>query len=132
MADYTHMNLKDVEDLAPKFGMAPGLEARFPTAELGLEKSGLSYQRFDPGYRLPFGHKHKAQEEVYVIAGGGGRAKLGDDVVELRQWDVIRIPSETMRSIEAGPHGLELLAFGAPNVGPVDEDVDMVPGWWSG
>ena len=131
MADYTHMNLKDVEDLAPKFGMAPGLEARFPTAQLGLRNSGLSYQRFDPGYRLPFGHKHKAQEEVYVIVDGSGRAKLDDEVIELRQWDTIRIPNETMRGIEAGPDGMELIAFGAPNVGPVDEDVDMERGWWS-
>lgn len=131
MAGYTILNLKDVEDLAPKFGMAPGLEARFPTSSLGVENSALSYQRFAPGYRLPFGHKHKAQEEVYVFVAGSGRMKLDDEVIEVKQWDVVRIPSATMRGVEAGPDGLELIAFGAPHTGPVDEDVEMTRGWWS-
>ena len=131
MAGHTLVNLKDVEDLAPKFGFAPGLESRFPTSALGLENSGLSYQRFAPNFRLPFGHRHKAQEEVYVFVDGSGRMKLDDDVVDVKQWDVVRIPSATMRSVEAGPDGLELVAFGAPHTGSVDEDVEMERGWWS-
>ena len=131
MAEHTIVNLKDVEDAAPKFGFAPDLEARFASGALGLENSGLSYQRFAPNYRLPFGHKHKAQEEVYVFVGGSGRMKLDDEVVDVKQWDVVRIQSPTMRGLEAGPDGLELVAFGAPNTGAVDEDVEMVPGWWS-
>ena len=40
--------------------------------------------------------------------------KLDDEIVEVRQWDVLRVPGETMRAFEAGPGGVELLAFGAP------------------
>ena len=77
------MNLKEVEDQAPKFGMSPGLEARFATAPLELQESGVSYQRFEPNFRLPFGHKHKSQEELYVIVNGSARVKIDDEVVEL-------------------------------------------------
>jgi len=132
MAEHTIVNLKEVEDMAPKFGMAPGLEARFAGGALGLENSGLSYQRLAPGFRMPFGHRHKQQEEVYVIVGGGGRLKLDDEVIEVREWDVIRIPSDAMRALEAGPQGAELLAFGAPNTGSPADDVEMEQGWWSG
>lgn len=129
MGDYTIKNMKEVEDQAPKFGFSPSLEARFAREDLGLTKSGISYQRLAPNYRIPFGHRHGEQEEIYVVAGGGGRLKLDDEVIEVRQWDAVRIPRETVRCVEAGPEGLELLAFGAPNTG--GGDVDMIENWWT-
>jgi len=131
MAGHTIVNLKEVEDMAPKFGFAPNLEARFATAALDLQKSGLSYQRLAPNFRMPFGHRHKEQEEVYVLVSGSGRVKLDDEIVEVKEWDMVRVPGETMRAFEAGPDGAELLAFGAPNTGPPQEDAEMEPGWWN-
>ena len=41
MAGYTLKNLKnDVEDMAPKFDMPPGLEGRFARNDLDSEQSG--------------------------------------------------------------------------------------------
>jgi mannose-6-phosphate isomerase-like protein (cupin superfamily) len=129
MADYTVVNLKEVEDQAPKFGLSPQLEARMARVALGLENSGVSYQRMAPNFRVPFGHKHKNQEEVYVLVGGSARIKLEDEVVDLKPFDAVRVPKDTMRSFEAGPEGAEFIAIGAPNTGPGDADV--VRGWWS-
>lgn len=129
MATYTIKNLKEVEDSAPKFGMSDVLEARFAREDLGLERSGVSYQRLQPGARLPFGHKHTEQEELYVVVGGSGRIKLDEEILDLRQWDAVRIPAGTMRSLEAGSEGLEVVEFGAPNND--NTDVEMVQGWWS-
>jgi mannose-6-phosphate isomerase-like protein (cupin superfamily) len=125
LAAYTKLNLKeDVDDQAPNFGLSPDLEARMARVPLELEGFGVSYQRIAPNYRVPFAHRHRQQEEVYVVVGGGGRAKLGDDVVELKQWDALRVPRETMRGFEAGPDGLEVIAIGAPNTGPGDAEMD--------
>ena len=129
MAGYTVKNLKEIEDQAPKFGFSPNLEARFARDHLGCEGSGVSYQRLAPNFRIPFGHKHGHQEEIYVLVSGNARIKLDDDVVELKQWDAVRISKETMRNIEAGPAGAELLAFGAGDGGL--GDAEMTPGWWS-
>jgi uncharacterized cupin superfamily protein len=130
MADYTLVNLKtDVEDQAPKFGFAPNLESRFARRALGLEKSGLSYYRVAPGYRLPFGHNHGEQEEVYLIVSGSARMKLDDKIVELQQWDALRVPGEVTRGFEAGPDGAEIVAFGAPNT--ENKDAEMVQEWWT-
>lgn len=129
MAAYTLINLEQVEDSAVAYGFSPQLEARFAREPLGLERAGVSLQRLEPGFRMPFGHRHRSQEELYVVVGGGGRIKLDDEVVELRRWDAVRIPAETMRCVEAGPGGLELLAFGAPYTGP--GDAEIVPGWWA-
>jgi mannose-6-phosphate isomerase-like protein (cupin superfamily) len=130
MAGYTIKNLKsDVEDMAPKFDMSPGLEGRFARDELDAEQSGISYQRLAAGFRMPFGHRHKEEEELYVVVGGNGRIKLDDDILELKQWDTLRIAPETMRCLEGGPDGVEVLAFGARGLG--NDDVEMTPGWWS-
>jgi uncharacterized cupin superfamily protein len=129
MADYTLVNLKEVEDQAPRFGMAPNMEMRMARVALGLQNSGVSYQRLAPNFRLPFGHTHKQQEEVYVLVGGSARVKLDDEVVELKPFDAVRVHRDTMRSFEGGPEGAELIAIGAPNTGP--GDADTVQGWWS-
>ena len=65
MADHTLVNLREVEDLAPKHGLGGVLESRFARTALGLEKSGLTLYKVSPGFRLPFGHTHGEQEEVY-------------------------------------------------------------------
>lgn len=114
MSGYTIKNLKEIEDQAPKFGLSPDLEARFARGPLEFERSGLSYQRFAPNFRTPFGHKHEEQEEVYVLVSGSGRIKLDDVVHELTQWDAVRIAKGTMRAFEAGPEGAEILVFGGP------------------
>ena len=129
MPGYTIVNLvDDVEDMAPRFGYAPQMQSRFARVPLGLERSGVSLFRIAPGFRVPFGHRHGEQEEVYVVVRGSARMKLGEDVVELRQWDAVRIAPETERGLEAGPDGLELIAFGAPNT--ENRDAEMLPGFW--
>ena len=128
MADYTRINLKaDVEDMAPKHGME-GIESRFARRNLELANSGVGYYRLDPGYRMPFGHTHSEQEEVYVVVSGGARLAVDDEIVDLAQWDAVRVPPGAMRATEAGPDGAEILAFGAPNTD--NQDADMQPGWW--
>jgi quercetin dioxygenase-like cupin family protein len=129
MAGYTIVNLKEVEDQAPKFGHSPNLEARFARVPLELENAGISYFRLAPNFRIPFGHKHQQQEEIYVLVGGSARAKLGDEVVELKAWDAVRVSPETVRSFEAGPEGAEYIAFGAPNT--ENRDAQLVPNWWT-
>jgi mannose-6-phosphate isomerase-like protein (cupin superfamily) len=128
MAGHTHVNLKEVEDQAPKFGMSPDMEFRSARVPLEMENAGISYLRLAPNFRQPFGHNQKVQEEVYVLLSGSARVKLEDEVVELKPLDAVRIDRETMRGIEGGSEGAELIAFGAPNTGPGDAEV--VQGWW--
>ena len=130
MAGFTKVNLKeDVDDQAPNFGLSPNLEARMARVPLEMENAGISYQRIAPNFRVPFGHKHKNQEEVYVVLSGSLRMKIEDEVHDLKQWDAVRVDKDTMRSFEGGPEGAEMMAIGAPSTGPGDADV--VQGWWA-
>jgi mannose-6-phosphate isomerase-like protein (cupin superfamily) len=129
---FTRRNLKeDLEGLGSNFDGAPGLEFRAATKALELEESGLTYQRVPPGYRFPYGHTHKTQEEVYVVVRGGGRMKVDDEIIDLKEWDAVRVPPGSWRGYEAGPDGLEILVIGAPSLGEDPRgDVEGTRDWW--
>ncbi len=129
---YTLRNLRDdPEDLGSNFDGPPDLEFRAATKLLGLERSGLTFQRIPRDYRFPYGHTHETQEEVYVVVDGGGRMAVDDEVFELRKWDAVRVPPGSWRGYEAGPDGLELIIIGAPNLGDDPRgDVEGSRDWW--
>ena len=128
MGSYTKTNLRQVEDQAPNFGMPAEMQARFARTPLEGQSLGLSLLTLAPGFRIPFAHKHANQEEIYVVVRGSARIKVEDEIVELGQWEAIRFDKDTMRAVEAGPDGVEYLAFGA---GDDPRDAEVVQGWWS-
>ena len=131
---FTRRNIrKDLDDVGSNFDGPPDLEFRAATRALELRECALSYQRVPPGYRFPYGHTHRTQEEVYVVVRGTGRMKLDDEIVELEEWDAVRVAPGTWRGYEAGPEGLEMLVIGAPNLGEDPrEDVTGARDWWAG
>ena len=126
-APYTLKRLTDVEDSAPKFGFGELQEARFAARDLEAEHTGVTHLRVKPGQRQGFAHRHENAEEVYVVIAGSGRVKLDDDIVELEPLDALRVSAPVTRRFEAGPEGLELIAFGPRHEG----DGEVLPEWWS-
>ena len=124
--DYKIVNIKELEDMAVKFGLSPNVEARFGRSATDAKQGGFSYQKLAPDFRQPFGHRHEAQEEFYVVLSGSGTITLGDDTQELKQWDVVRVAPAVARGFESGPDGLEFLAFGAGETG----DAEMLESFW--
>jgi mannose-6-phosphate isomerase-like protein (cupin superfamily) len=81
---YTHLNLNEVEDMAPRFGMGEQGEARFATRPLEARRTGLSHQRLRPGVRQAFGHHHQHAEEVFLVLAGSGRIKIDDEIEHVK------------------------------------------------
>jgi mannose-6-phosphate isomerase-like protein (cupin superfamily) len=126
-APFTHKKLTDIEDSAPKFGYGELQEARFANDDLEAERTGVSYLRVKPGKRQGFAHKHEDAEEVYVVLSGAGRLRLDDEIIEIEPLDAIRISPGVTRQLEAGPVGLDVLAFGPRH----DGDGELIPDWWT-
>jgi mannose-6-phosphate isomerase-like protein (cupin superfamily) len=124
---YTIHALADSEDMAPKYGLDSQGEARFATKDLAAEQTGVSLQSLKPGKRQMFGHRHDEAEEVYVVLSGSGRVKLDDDIEEITAMDAIRVSPTVTRAFEAGPDGMQVLAFGPHRSG----DGEVILGWWS-
>jgi mannose-6-phosphate isomerase-like protein (cupin superfamily) len=126
---YIHKNFKDdIDDSAASSDAVTDIEARFGRSPLEAEQIGVSYFKYGAGYRAPFGHHHREQEEAYVVISGSGKIKLDEEIIDLRQWDVIRVAAEVVRGFEGGPDGLEIIAVGGHR--PEGGDGEMTPGWW--
>lgn len=120
MSDYTVVKVSDVPDQGPNLGIAPDVEIRFLRNDLGCADCGVSYARIAPNGKRESGHRHKRQEEIYLLVSGSARIKVGDDIVDLEPWTAVRVPPDTTRALAAGPEGAEFVLVGAPNTGPGD------------
>jgi mannose-6-phosphate isomerase-like protein (cupin superfamily) len=112
MSDYAIVNLLEQDDTVQ--GRLEGLEGRFSRTPLGARDIGVSHWKYAPNLRNPVGHSHREQEEAYVVVVGSGRVRLDDEIRDIGQWDVVRVGPGVVRSFEAGPDGLELIAVGGP------------------
>ena len=127
MADFTLKNLKQLDNALAE--RTSEVEARFARDQLNSEHLGVSYFHYSPNFRSPFGHRHREQEEAYVVVGGSGRVRLEDEIVELKPWDVLRVAPQVVRTFESGPDGLDLIAIGSDR--PEGGDGEMVQDHWT-
>jgi mannose-6-phosphate isomerase-like protein (cupin superfamily) len=127
MSDYAIVNLLEQDDTVQ--GRLEGLEGRFSRNPLGSRDIGVSHWKYAPNLRNPVGHSHREQEEAYVVVSGSGRAKLDDEIVDLTEWDVLRVAPAVVRSFEAGPEGMDVICIGGrkPEGGDTVRDEDFWP-----
>jgi mannose-6-phosphate isomerase-like protein (cupin superfamily) len=125
MPDWTKKNFHDLEDRSPP---DVAMQWRFARDALHARELGVSRFTYEPASRMPFGHRHGEQEEVYVVVAGTGRAKLDDEIVELAAWDVLRVAPAVARSFEAGPEGMDVICIGGRR--PEGGDNVLVPHFW--
>ena len=128
MSNYAKLNLLELDDSVGE--RSAEIEGRFGRTKLGARDIGVSHWRYAPNFRSPVGHKHREQEEAYVVVAGSGRMLLDGEVVELRQWDTVRVAPEVVRAFESGPDGLDLIAVGGPK--PEGGDGETVAADWPG
>jgi|SRR5215217_5899609 len=124
---YSKINIEELDDQAAGFGLE-SQEARFARRDIGAERIGVSHYSVRPGQRLEFGHRHRSMEEAYLVVDGGGTFRVDDETFAVRRLDVIRVPPESWRGWEAGPDGMELVAFGEHVEG--DDETEMDMNWW--
>jgi mannose-6-phosphate isomerase-like protein (cupin superfamily) len=125
MSDWTKKNFDDLPDVSPPDAQ---VQWRFAREALRSPELGVSRFTYEPGGRMPWAHRHRVQEEVYVVVAGSGRAKLDDEVVELSMWDVLRVAPAVVRSFEAGPDGLDVICIGGRK--PKGGDTERFEDFW--
>jgi mannose-6-phosphate isomerase-like protein (cupin superfamily) len=126
MSAYKIVNLMEIDNSVGD--RAPGLEGRLARQHLESRDLGVSHWRYPPDFRAPASHRHGSQEEAYVVVSGSGRARVDDEIVELQQWDVLRVAPEVVRGFQAGPDGLEMIAVGGPR--PEEGDGQLAEDPW--
>jgi mannose-6-phosphate isomerase-like protein (cupin superfamily) len=128
VTEYTIVNLEDVDDW---LGDYPG-EMRGVTYPLGAEQAALTYRRMPQhtGSKGSYGHRHREQEELYFVLSGRLQFKLGDEVVELRKHQAVRVPASTVRGVwNDEPEDAELIIV-SKRIDDPRGDVETVDGFW--
>ena len=128
MADYTIVKREDAEDV---LGDYPG-EMRMLTGPLGAEQVALTWRRMPQhtGGKGGYGHRHKSQEELYLVLKGVLQFKLGDDVVDVPAGCAVRVPASTWRSVwNDKPEDAELVIVSTRVDGP-DAEAELLPDFW--
>lgn len=125
MPDWTKKNFDDLRDVSPEHVR---IQWRFARDALDSPELGLSRFTYQPGARMPWGHRHREQEEAYVVVAGSGRAKLDGEIIELAPWDALRVAPGVTRSFEAGPEGMDLICIGGRK--PTGGDAERFEDFW--
>lgn len=101
--DYSKIELGKFSNLSENvFQPSPDfkLEGKvFVKDDLGLTSSEISFNTMQPGAALPFLHKHKENEEIYLAIKGEGQMLLNDNYVDMKEGSIIRVATDTERAI---------------------------------
>ena len=89
-------DLREQGFVHPKLG--PVKCKLFLQKALGLTSMEVSLNLLPPGAGLPFYHRHREHEELYVFVGGRGRFQVDDQTLDVREGTVIRVSPEGERT----------------------------------
>jgi mannose-6-phosphate isomerase-like protein (cupin superfamily) len=128
MSGYTAISLEDAPDV---LGDYPG-EMRFLTGALEAEQAALTYRRMPPGTggRGSYGHRHKTQEELYLVIDGTLTFKVGDDVFEAGPGTAVRVAAETVRSVHNDTDADVVLIIASIKAEDYDGEVEFEQDFW--
>ncbi len=67
---------------------------------LGLTGCEISVNTVPKNFKTPFNHKHKQNEEVYIILKGEGIITVDNDHINVKEGSVIKVLAAASRTIE--------------------------------
>ena len=105
---------------------------RFATYDIDAEQAALTWRRMPPntGGKGSYGHRHKTQEEIYLVVSGTLQFKLYDDVVDVPAGTVVRVAPHVVRSVwNEGPDDVELVIV-SQKIDDPSGDAETVPDFW--
>jgi hypothetical protein len=115
-----------------------------PRRQLDLQGVALGLIKLPPNQGYTFTHRHREQEEVYIVIDGQGELLVDDERLPLGRGDIIRVAPATRRALKAAENGLFVICAGALPLGfpkhpdsryLIDDgipDYDDIPPWYQG
>lgn len=61
--------------------------------------SEISFRELPPNTNIPFLHKHKNHEEIYIFLKGQGKFQVDDEVFNIREGSVVKVSPEGNRTL---------------------------------
>jgi mannose-6-phosphate isomerase-like protein (cupin superfamily) len=70
---------------------------------LELKGMGITVAEYPAGKGYEHTHYHSEQEEVYLLASGRGQMVVDDEVIDLREGDIVRVGPPARRALRSHP-----------------------------
>ena len=67
---------------------------------LSLTGCEISVNTVQKGFKVPFNHKHKQNEEVYIILKGQGCITVDGERIDVQEGSAVKIAPDASRTIE--------------------------------
>ncbi len=68
---------------------------------LGLTSCEISVSAMPAGIKLPFNHKHKQNEEIYIFLKGNGTMTLDNELIEVKEGSCVKVLPDAVRTMES-------------------------------
>ena len=115
-----------------------------PRRQLDLQAVAIGLIKLPPNEGYTFTHRHRKQEEVYLVIEGSGYILVDDELLDLCKGDAVRVAPEARRALKAEKEGLLVFCAGGVAQGYpenpnsrylIDDgipDYDDIPPWYEG
>jgi mannose-6-phosphate isomerase-like protein (cupin superfamily) len=102
---------------------------RFLSGPISLTSCEISVNRIPAGYGYGFTHRHKKNEEIYIVVGGSGVFYADGATHPVQEGSVVRVAPAVVRSVEASADTpLDYICVQAPEGGmPYSFREDGIP-----
>lgn len=100
--NYSIGNIGEFSQLGEYLFMHPTVNLPIPGKvfvgeKLNTSSMEISFQTLAPGKEILFDHKHRENEEVYVVIKGNGIFIIDDEVTNVKEGSIIRISPNAKR-----------------------------------
>ena len=88
---------------------------------LGLSGSEISFNYIPAGSKAPFSHKHKENEEVYMVLRGEGSMEIDGKTLKIKEGSVVKVSPAAVRKIESAENSDLIVAVIQTRAGSLDQ-----------
>jgi mannose-6-phosphate isomerase-like protein (cupin superfamily) len=129
-SDYTHAEREQATDLMAAYE-GYGEMLSYGDA-VGAEQVAFSWRRMPAGTggRGSYGHRHRTQEELYVVLAGTATFKVGDDVFEAGPGAAVRVAPHALRSVHNDTGEDVQLVICSTRCADLEAEVEAEAGFW--
>ena len=97
MANFKNVEIGTIQEIGQKYENGKA----FLHDLLGLTSCEISINSMKKGVKLPFNHKHKQNEEIYIFLKGEGSMTLDNEVIQVKEGSCVKVMPNAVRTMES-------------------------------
>ncbi|MCP4219989.1 MAG: cupin domain-containing protein [bacterium] len=102
-SNFSLVNVGDLSDLGAYTFSSPEIPGHysgklFLKNELHLSSMEVSINKLAPGQEMPYSHKHRSNEELYLFLKGKGQFRIDGKTYDVREGTAIRVAPDGIRT----------------------------------